>query len=430
MSILCLAACNASLAPRHFASVEIQDNGETVVLKSDTLSKHNCALSVNGNVCFKEALSNESRLSILNVLKSSKEFVKDIALQAVHNDGKIEIRLQIDELVDTSFVYRLSSENVIKENASFSGMGATLYNSSSNPNDEVELKKWLFKKKEYMSDSLVHKLASYYRTLTKSGYDLYRVQGSIPVAKSVEGTTYKVNSTMSADYYALVACSNQQYIDDYVENIVGNGFKGLATTLSQQLICHQKSGASGYKCLMLIGINSDWSYTQQPIGVIALDNSAPHNDSYYCSDNDVKHIDFKNGMRIILPANKPKVFGNAFVQAVHWDGNGLECNVTFRVSFSGDVKSVAIQRRGDLCYREYGGGYYFKQEDKMIYAAQHSSPYTFTYKMHFDDGDNIIPVIYEDYHGNKSKSEVRIRASFVRNSAPDINIDNNIDIYN
>ena len=49
--------------------------------------------------------------------------------------------------------------------------------------------------------------------------------------------------------------------------------------------------------------------------------------------------------------------------------------------------------------------------------------------MHFDDGDNEIPVTVEDYHGNKREYNVVVRAEFVRSDAPQIDIDNNIDIY-
>lgn len=58
------------------------------------------------------------------------------------------------------------------------------------------------------------------------------------------------------------------------------------------------------------------------------------------------------------------------------------------------------------------------------------NPYIFTYKLHLENGDNIIPLTVEDYHGNKRNGQIVIRAEFVRNGASDINIDNNIDIYN
>ena len=50
--------------------------------------------------------------------------------------------------------------------------------------------------------------------------------------------------------------------------------------------------------------------------------------------------------------------------------------------------------------------------------------------MHFDDGDNEIPITVEDYHGNRRDYKIVYRAEFVRSNAPQIDIDNNIDIYN
>lgn len=47
-------------------------------------------------------------------------------------------------------------------------------------------------------------------------------------------------------------------------------------------------------------------------------------------------------------------------------------------------------------------------------------------------GDNIIPIIVEDWHGNKREGNIRISAQFVRTNSSDVNIENNINnnIYN
>jgi hypothetical protein len=50
--------------------------------------------------------------------------------------------------------------------------------------------------------------------------------------------------------------------------------------------------------------------------------------------------------------------------------------------------------------------------------------------LHFEDGDNFIPAIVEDYMGNKISDKIRLRARFVRNNSPSINIENNNTIYN
>ena len=53
----------------------------------------------------------------------------------------------------------------------------------------------------------------------------------------------------------------------------------------------------------------------------------------------------------------------------------------------------------------------------------------FTMMLHLEDGDNFIPVVIEDNHGNKTEFELNERATFTRSNAPSINIDNNVNIY-
>lgn len=55
--------------------------------------------------------------------------------------------------------------------------------------------------------------------------------------------------------------------------------------------------------------------------------------------------------------------------------------------------------------------------------------HSFTMMLHLVDGDNYIPVVIEDNHGNKTEFELNERASFTRSNAPSINIDNNVNIY-
>lgn len=94
------------------------------------------------------------------------------------------------------------------------------------------------------------------------------------------------------------------------------------------------------------------------------------------------------------------------------------------VSFAGDVKSVTVKRTKKLSSWEH------RVENKVIDLTGKSSPYTFTYMLHFTDGDNHIPIIVEDNHGNKREFELNVNAEFVRTDVPSIDIDNNINIDN
>ena len=380
-------------------------------------------------------------------MKGSDDNRKDIALNAAKNDFTHKVRLQINDVLDTVFNYRQTITVIPDENISFTGFGSPLVRKSKNSNADNELRIWLYRRQEHLDDVLFEIFRMIYTELSINGDNEYVPVGSIPVVHDIEGQKYKVKSDIQADYYAIVACQDQAYINQFIEQAVGNNFAGLSSSLSVPLTCHYKKGISGYMNVFLVCINKDWTYKQIPIATFALDNSAPESRFYdassrlartryyYQSDNTVSKsepssLSYNDRIKVLYPSDKPKIFGDASVLITNWDGNGLECNVTFRVELSGDAKSATIQRRGELCYYNKYLGYHFKPEDKVIYAKDHQGAYTFTYKMHFDDGDNIIPVIIEDYNGNKHKGSITVNAEFVRSNAPSINIDNNIDIYN
>ena len=48
--------------------------------------------------------------------------------------------------------------------------------------------------------------------------------------------------------------------------------------------------------------------------------------------------------------------------------------------------------------------------------------------LHLSGGDNYIPIVIEDNHGNKREFELNEKAEFVWRDAPSVNIDNNINI--
>ncbi len=443
--VVFLLSCNKSGTSNNNVQFEMEDEGETIVLRSDTSIKHDYLIKTNNIVLCEGELTNEDKFNILDLLQVNEDRIKEIALLTMKSDGIIPIHITVHDQIDTMINYKVPYESFTTETVHFSGPGAELSSSSAGPNDIVELKRWLFNKNHYLPDSLIQKMTAYYRTLMKSGYDDYKPKTAIPVLKSVEGKSYRINSDMKADYYAMVACSTQAFIDKYVESIVSNDFAGTVTSLSQSLICHQKKGSSGYKCLVLIGINKDWSYTQQPIGVVAIDNEPPsinsllyvglNNEKTIINTNEknVNSIHFKNGQRILLPEDKPRIYGGANINISNWAGSLYMCNVTFKILVSGDVKAITIVRNRNLC-GDYSS--FFGYDDgvgptrKIIYAKDINGLHEITMKMHFERGNNHIPIEIEDYNGNVTKYEIIQHASFVNTNTPSIDIENNINIDN
>lgn len=170
----------------------------------------------------------------------------------------------------------------------------------------------------------------------------YITNATIPVLKNFAGTSYQVTSEMKADHYILYASSSDKEIKDFVEYIVANDFEVNSKSLDASMNCYRKIGSDGYKCITLIGINDDWSYSVEPLGLVAIDNSAPFRQNI--DKETINSFVFKGSKRVILPNSKPNIFGFANVTEIKFKGNIESCNVTFRIDFGGDVKSVTVVR--------------------------------------------------------------------------------------
>lgn len=426
--IWCTFVCscsNPAKTEKHLIA-DVQWSKDTVIIVSDTTFQTNILVTI-----FNEEIYNNSRNqgswkgNILSLIKKNAKNKLDIALYATKNGNEIPIRVKVSEAIDTLFVLKLTPLKEMSATASIKGNCAPLVASFSNPDYITDVKRWLFRKNEHLSDSLLNNMVGIARELNRTGYDDFITKTTIPVLKSFAGTLYSVYSDMKADHYVLFACSSQQEINEFVEEIVSNDYELTESTLSRPFRCYRRTNSNGYKCITLIGINNDWTFEVLPLGLVAIDNIAP---SYTPTNgNDFSSIIFKNNSRVIFPSNKPNIYGYANVRANNWDGNGVSCNVTFGIDFGGDVKSVTIVREIYAPDRSWCG---IKPEKKMIALSGKTSPYRFTYDLHLVDGDNIVPIIVEDNHGNTSRYEINIPARFERRNSPDVNIENNIDIYN
>lgn len=422
---LFVLACS-SVVKRGTAKASYNSEKGTISVSLENLAPCNYVLKINEYEIGTGTINDKAELNILKQLKSKADIKKDIAMLAAKNNNEVKISLSLTDVMDTTFTYHLTpSVTMPDDNIQFTGVGAKVVSKSASRNVDEELKRWLYRKHEVVTDSLYSSLRTNYLYLTETTNNEFVVKGEIPVVHSWAGNKYSVTCNMTADYYAVVACSGQKFIDKFVENSVVKDFNNLSVSKTN-IPCVYQTNESGYACLVLLGINKDYSYKQIPFSVVALDNKAPSDD--YIPGKFVG-FDFKNGTKVIMPDNAPQIFGNAFVKVVHCDGNGLECNVTFQVNFAGDAKTATIHRRGELCYPNEILGNRFPVADKTLYAKD-GYEQRFTWKMHFDDGDNEIPITVEDYHGNRRDYKIVYRAEFVRSNAPQIDIDNNIDIYN
>lgn len=424
MLLICCSSCNnGNTASRHPKSVI---GFTTDTLSIDNISDKNISISVqNENVismigCKENAIS----LSLLDVIRKCKD-KNEIALRALRNNNALQIKVVVENEIDTIYNYNISPYYDEDAIFSISGKCAPLVSKFSSPTQTVDIKKWLFRKKEHLDNANIDLLRGLVNQLSKTNTIEYVTNSAIPVIHSFSGLKYKVNSSIVADYYVLYACSSTSEIEEFVEDVISNDFDLCSKVLGGGMDCYRKSNSNGYKCICLVAINNDWSYKIQPLGLIAIDNLAPVT-SLSSYEGDISSIKFPNNIIVFFPSNKPQINGVCDVLITNSSGNGIECNVSFQITFAGDVKSVTVKRTKKLCYDSWT----HKVENKVIDLTGKSSPFTFTYMLHLTDGDNYIPIIIEDNHGNKREFELNERAEFVRNNAPSINIDNNINIDN
>lgn len=439
--VLLFVFCNCSTNNYSLQSfVEVSTNKDCVCIKTDTCHKYYYQIRILQDILFEDSVSGYIQISLNNLLENNVQDKNAIAYHILNNDMKCPINVNIENIVDTSFYYKIEIPQIKQATSYITGKCAHLNNSIDDESININIKKWAYQTNNHLEDSLLFKFKQILSQLSNSSYTKYTTSQIIPLTNKLEQENYKIESDMQADYYYLYATCSQQELDNFVEDMVVNGFPKSKTTPCGIFKCNTIRNKTGYKVLLLVGINNkDWSYQICPLGLVVTDLRAPNFEpNYYeynlgesvLKGNSYNYIDLKGNIRILLPSNKPLVDGFAHVNVPHWDGNGVECNVTFNISYGGDVKSVTIKRTKDLCYHHGSFWDELRPENKTISLSKVKNPYIFTYKLHLEDGDNIIPLIVEDYHGNKRNGQIIIRAEFVRKDAPNINIDNNIDIYN
>lgn len=398
--LVCLLSCSERSNKSTFKPIVSYKN-EILNITSLDGDEHKIVITVNKKNVIQKNYKDVCKLAISSILKGYGS-TYDIALMAISGiQSGIAMNVKVDNSIDTVIFATIEPLEIRERTSHINGYCAKLIPAESDPKEEVKIKKWLFRKKQKLVPYQIKQMRGVISKISSNGTIDYVSNGTIPVIKDFVGMSYSVKSDMQADHYILYAASSDSEIKDFVEETVANNYELTTKTLSAKMKCFRKKDSDGYKCIALIGINDDWSYQIEPLGLVAIDNTPPGGADDY--SHNLKQILFKGNQRVILPESKPLIDGVAEVSVINWGGDGVECNVTFSVTFSGDAKSITIVRNKKLCYpREH------RVENKIVYLANKISPYMFTYELHFEAGDNIVPIIVEDYHGNKKEYRINV----------------------
>lgn len=313
-----------------------------------------------------------------------------------------------------------------------SGTAAKLYTKSQN--DTKDIKSYLYDQGVQFSDSLIINMNSILNQLDNSEYVIYTTEDDIPIIKSFAGIRYNLSTNIKADYYYLLATDSEEELNEFIKEVSLNDFEMGETNMRNSVSCFRANEKGGYLTIFFIGLNKDWSKHIVPIGMVAIDNIKPSvlsdNSSVeaFLSSNS-KNAQFEDlilyskGIRIAMPNKYPKISGQIYISTNSFRGN--HANFEFGLFENGDIESISIKRE---VHRDYMKRV-MKPETKTIKLSDKKSPYHFTYELDLGIGDNYIPITVTDKRGNKTNYTYKISMVQVEDNDPDINIDNNINIY-
>ena len=403
------------------SSVAIADGNITI--SDDSKPSFSLQVKVGDGLSYTRDVKANQKTALLNLLKGNKEAYNDIALLLAKSNGDVKLNLSIVDVLDTTITYHLDVKDASQYSTKvLQGNCANLSGNFDAANVEGDIIKWLYRKNlKNVGDETINNMRLYLQELNRTNYKVYITRETIPVVTSFQGISYKVTSDLIADNYYLFACKTEKEIEDFVEEMVSIKFDGAVHSLNQAIPCYRGASSSGIICIFLVGIDNDWNYSIAPVGLVCIDNIKPSlvpTDKTGSGDITLS----KNKVKVKMPSKVPTITGFASLDTRNWGGSALSCNVNFIVSFGGDAKSLTLVRKGHLAK-------YLSKGTKVIDLQAETSPYVFTYELHLENGDNYVPVIITDLRGNKTEYKFNVTCVLKPNNNPQINIDNNVNVY-
>lgn len=346
--------------------------------------------------------------------------------------GKVSFSLNVDNVLDTVFVLTPVVETGAKHSATLVSGKAAKLSSQANAIEKSDVRRWLYNNECKLNDEEILQMVSLMNTMNYKE-NAYWVEGSdIPVIKSFSGQKYSISTNLKADNYYLFATDNNKEVEEFVAEVISQEFPN-AKSSTGSMDCFRPKDKGGYLVMFLIGIYKDWSKEIIPVGVVGIDAAAPF---VYADSNRLSTLPSKEGDN-----EQVFSFSNPLCKIIVKDKNSMESlrgtlgvstgqfrgdDANFVFTFSGDVESVSIKREIHRSYKRY----FMSPETKTIKLSDKKSPFHYTYTLDLGIGDNYIPIKVTDKRGNVSEFTYNIETVPVEKEGQDINIDNNISIYN
>lgn len=396
------------------SSFDIEIGQNEISLKGDSSQVCTLIITIGDDIQFENSVKGNQTISYLEMLKIKPDLYNQIAYYLATNSGNIKIGLNIQNICDTTINYRYNVANTYElVGNAVEGICAPLHGAFAQANVETDIIKWLYRNGyNNIADSTINDIRLYIQDLNRTEFKQYQTKDEIPVIASLKDIDYRINSDMKANYYYLFACQNENQIDDFVEDMVSLKFEGAENSLNNPLLCYRSPATNGLACIMLIGINSDWTYQIVPIGLISIDNIKPTIGKLASRDGGYSNSKFlfkNHQIEVNSKSSLPSISGHLSIDYGKFQGYGYMLNVPFTFTFSGDVSTIVVHRTKKLI--------------EEIDISHKESPYHVTLNIGLDTGDNYIPIEVIDKRGNKTSYDLKITTEQIKDNPV---IENNI----
>lgn len=358
---------------------------------------------------FIDTLFNEPvSLNLEDSLDFEYEFLEDKKYEQAYSlitKGYVPIQINLDNKVDTIFTKRieLSSENNLYAKV-ISGKICPIEKYFLSKTVQNRIQQWLTNNDIVtaidMGNMLTRMRPQYY--IPTNIIDSFE-NANIPILKSFAGQKYKIESNLDADNYYLYAPINILDLNNFIQDMIENGFPSSVKNLNSTLSCFRGKGKGGRFVVFLIGINNNGAYSYIPVGLVAIDNVKPVVNDY---GNSFEYIHNCNLSFYYVPVGLPNVQERVTISNGQFRGN----DALFEVEFDPGIESISIKRE---IYHDYMR-YSYKPETKTIRLSDKESPYRFRYILDLFIGDNYIPITVTDKFGNSTNYTYKITMEEVK----------------
>lgn len=396
------------------------------------------------------------------------EFIKfdsqnvDLAYFLSKNNGDITIGVHShDGLLDTTLKYHLSFKQLDNDYVKVGrGKCAKIDDYDGYRKYERLIVDYFEKRQLSYNDSIVDLVKCYLVELNKHskyGFKELYVSEEIPIVSSLKGMEYRISSNLKADYYYLFACKEADEIRDFVKEVKLLDFRGANGSLNNNIPCYMTRSSSGNLCIVLIGINNDFSYKTVPVGIICVDNVHP---IVRCPDKNYLGLSFLRSEEIDRMGKDERIYKKCFYifknKIVVKNGkdslakSATLLSQTLKTTLTGDDESISTERKSLKEDNQYHNWMIEGAVAVSYFSFSNSNvPFKFecfgdvskivlnnnivinwsgekyirkTIHLNLDYGDNFIPIKVIDKRGNESTGSIYIRTK----RSPDLVIENHV----